>query len=287
MGQLLFMYNDELFIHFCQDRNIKDSTMKGYYSSLSKYSSFHCCSLSELINEANEDEIDMIPLKNRRIKKRLLDYRNYLLNSDLSQTTIKTYFSKIMTFYKHYEIEIPHLPVVKYEKEYETNYLDLPTKNHIKQALEVSELPFKALILFMASSGTAKVETLSLTVDDFISACMEYSHSNTLDNILFDLSLRDDIVPTIYLKRIKTDKYYYTFCSPEASKYIIKYLRQRKNLKLSDKLFPFSGFLVVTKFQEINDRLDGVSKVNINFLEHILSSVCTVFSTSYCYCFSN
>ena len=259
------MESDELFIKFCRDRNIKDSTMKGYRSSLLKYSLFTGCSLSQLINEANEDEYKRIPLKNRRIKKHLMDYRNYLFDSELSQTTIKTYFSKLITFYKHYEIEIPHLPNVQYEKEYETNYLDLPTKNHIKQALDICELPFKALILFMASSGTAKAETLSLSVDDFISACSEYYNSTTLEDILFDLSLRDDIVPTIYLKRIKTDKYYYTFCSTEASKYIIKYLRQRKNLKLKDRLFPFSGSLVMNKFQEINDKLEWGFKGKYRF----------------------
>lgn len=31
------MYNDELFIKFCKDRNIKDSTKQGYVSTLLKY----------------------------------------------------------------------------------------------------------------------------------------------------------------------------------------------------------------------------------------------------------
>ena len=77
----------------------------------------------------------------------------------MSSNTVKTYFSKLKTFYVHFEIEIPHLPDVKYNSEYEINYLDLPTKENIRDALDISPLPFQALILFMSSSGTAKAET--------------------------------------------------------------------------------------------------------------------------------
>lgn len=264
------MYNNELFIKFCKERNIRDSTKQGYVSTLLRYTSFHNCTIEELLNEANEDEKDRIPLKERRLKQRLLTYRNYLLESDLSSNTVKTYFSKLKTFYVHYEIEIPRLPDVKYTKQYETNYLDLPTKEHIRDALDISPLPIKALILFMSSSGTAKAETLSLTVEDFLKATKSYYISTKLNDILKELSEQDDIIPTIYLKRIKTDKYYYTFCSSEASKYIIKYLRNRDNLKLTDKLFPFTGSYIMKQFQDINDQMGWGFKGIIDFLEHIL-----------------
>ncbi|MBE6486633.1 MAG: integrase [Methanosphaera stadtmanae] len=258
------MYNDILFLKFCKERNIRESTIQGYVSTLLKYTTFHNCTLEELLNEANEDELNGIPLKQRRLRERLLSYRNYLLENNLSSNTVKTYFSKIKTFYIHFEIELPHLPDVKYSKQYETNYLDLPTKEHIRDALEISTLPFKALILFMSSSGTAKAETLSLTVNDFIKASKYYYKSTGLQDILDELSGKD-IIPTIYLKRIKTDKYYYTFCSSEASYYIIKYLKTRKNLKLTDKLFPFRGSYVMKNFQEINDRMEWGFKGKYRF----------------------
>ena len=249
------MYNNELFINFCKDRNIRRSTRQGYISTLTRYTTLHNCSIDYLIREANEDEQNRIPLKERRLKQRLLSYRNSLLESDLSSNTVKTYFSKLKTFYVHYEIEIPHLPDVKYTKQYETNYLDLPTRQHIREAIDLSPLPLKALILFMSSSGTAKAETLSLTVNDFIKATSEYYTSTRLDEILEELSQQEDIVPTIYLKRIKTDKYYYTFCSPEATNYIIKYLKSRTKLKLTDKLFPYTGSYIMKQFQDINDQM--------------------------------
>lgn len=229
--------------------------MKGYESALKKYISFHKKSIDYLINEAMNDEEKRIPLKERKIKKRLLDYRSFLLTSNMSPNTAKTYFSKLKTFYLHYEIELPHLPDAKYSKIYETNYLDLPTKKHIKQALEIVSIDLKAIILFMSSSGTAKAETLSLTVEHFVNATEEYHDGGTIKEILDKLEKKSNIIPTFYLKRIKTDKYYYTFCSPEASFYIVKYLKTRENLTLKDKLFDFSSSLLLTRFQEINDKM--------------------------------
>lgn len=259
------MYKNKLFKQFCKERNIKDSTMKGYESSIKKYVSFHGKTIEELLKEAINEEEKRIPLKERKIKKRLLDFRSYLLDSPLSPNTSKTYFSKVKTFYLHFEVEVPHLPNAKYEKIYETNYLDLPTKEHIRQALEIVPIDLKAVILFMSSSGTASAETLSLTVEQFIGGTSEYHHGGSISEILNILEKRDDVIPTLYLKRIKTDKYYYTFCSTEASQAIVKYLKTRKRLKLTDKLFDFPSALLLTRFQMINDNMNWGFKGRYRF----------------------
>lgn len=259
------MKNNYLFKKFCKDRNIKSSTVKGYESALKLYVSFNKMSIENLINEAIVEEEERIPLKDRTIKNRLLNYRNFLLNSKMSPNTSRTYFSKIKTFYIHYEIELPILPLAKYDKIYETNYLDLPTKKHIAQALDISKLDMKAIILFMSSSGTAKAETLSLTVEHFINGTQNYHNGGSVKDILNQLDNKNNIIPTFYLKRIKTDKYYYTFCSPEATKYIVKYLLSRGNIKLKDKLFDFTDSSLITKFQEINDKLDWGFKGKYRF----------------------
>lgn len=136
----------KIFNRFCKERNIRWSTRKGYFSSIKKYEEFHKQSISELLEEARVDEDNRVPLRERRIKKRLLNYRTYLLNSNLSTNTVKSYFVKIRTFYQHFEIELPKLPDVKYEKDYETNYLDLPNKEHIRLAVEISSINLKAII---------------------------------------------------------------------------------------------------------------------------------------------
>ena len=63
------MYNNELFIKFCKDRNIKDSTKQGYVSTLLRYTNLHNCTIEELIKEAEEDEKREYHLKNDDLKK--------------------------------------------------------------------------------------------------------------------------------------------------------------------------------------------------------------------------
>ena len=253
------------FTRFCRERNIKQHTINGYRSAINQYMSFCGIPIDELINEAINEEDNRVSLKNRKLKSRLIDFRSFLLDSNLSQTTSKIYFAHIKTLYRHFEVEIPYLPSVKYDVGYETNYFDIPTKDHIAQALDVVHIDLKAVILFMSSSGTAKAETLSLTVGDFINATMEYHDGGSLDDVLNLLASRDDVVPTFYLRRIKTGKYYYTFCSPEASFYIVKYLKTRKNIELGDKLFDFTNSLLVSRFQEINDYMGWGLKGNYRF----------------------
>ena len=259
------MYNENLFIKFCKERHVKESTINGYQSAIRHYLKVQEQSLEYLIKEALTEEEQRIPLKDRKLKIRLINYRNYLFKCKISSNTLKTYLQKIKTIYSHFEVTIPKLPEFQFDCEYEINYLDLPSKDHIRQALDICSIDLKAIILFMSSSGTAKAETLSLSVGDFINATQDYHQGGSINYILDSLNNRNDVVPTFYLRRIKTDKYYYTFCSPEATSYIVKYLKTRKDLKLSDKLFDFSSSKLMLRFQEINDQMNWGFKGNYRF----------------------
>ena len=209
---------NDLLMDFCKNRNLKLTTVKTYSAAIRKYESFHNNSIKFLINEAISDENTYIPLKNRRIKKRLLNFRNYLI-ANYSINTVRTYFSRIMAFYKHFEIELPYLNDIKFDNAYLSSYHDLPTKKDIMEACSISRLSFKAVVLFISSSGCAKAETLSLAVGDFVRATNDYHSGGSIEDILDELAIRKDVVAGFYLKRIKTGKFYYTFCSPEASFY--------------------------------------------------------------------
>ena len=244
---------------------MRGSTITGYLSAIKRYEQFHKKPIDTLLEEALMEENINAPLKERKLKQRLLNYRTYLLKSNLSQNTVRSYFVKIKTFYQHFEVEIPYLPEAKYAKEYETNYLDLPTHKHIQMALDISTLDLQSVILFMSSSGTAKAETLSLRVNDFVNATREYHDDGPLNEILEQLNKKEDVIPTFYLKRIKTDKYYYTFCSSEATSYIVRYLLTRQNLKLTDNLFDFTYSTLLARFQEINDHYNWGFKGKYRF----------------------
>ena len=96
-------------------------------------------------------------------------------------------------------------------------------------------------------------------------ATSEYHHGGDINEVLTMLNKRKDVVPTFYLRRIKTDKYYYTFCSNEASQYIVRYLQTRQNLKYTDKLFDFTSSTLLARFQEINDHYNWGFKGKYRF----------------------
>ena len=270
-----------------KERNIRDSSAKGYMSTIKMYTEFNQMQLYELIDEALKEQDAHIPLRESKLKQRLLDYRNYLMNiPDMSSKTVKTYFSKMLTVYRHFECEIPIIPMAQYNHEYVTTYSDLPTLDHLRQALEVSPVDLRAVICFQASSGSAKAEALQITVRQFFQGVQEYhdlsfsEDEETLEKILkvleHKLAEYELIVPTFYLERIKTKKFYYTFCSPEACKWIVMDLKSRigkTNVQefLNSQLFDFAPSLLLTRYQEVNDYFKWGRKGKFRFFRsHVL-----------------
>ena len=250
----------ELLNKFFQERNIKTSTQKGYIASMGRWFNYvDYNDLQENIDTYIKEEDNRIPTRDRRIKKEMLGFREHLINdkSIKSAKSVRSYFSKVGTVFRHFGLEIPLLPQVKMDKGYVSNYNDLPTHEMLRNACEQSPVDLKAIILFMSSSGSAKAETLSITVGMFLEGCADYLEEipteQNIPETIKALSDKHDIVPLIYLRRIKTDKWYYTCCSPEASYIIIESLKIRKNLQWNDKLFDYTPSLILTKFQEIND----------------------------------
>ena len=139
------------FEQFCTERNISESTKKGYKSTIKKYTEYFGMTLKELIDEAiNEEDDYSIKKRQRSIKQRLLQFRTYLLNeTGLEVSTIKVHMRKITAIYKYFEVDVPQLPNIK-DTSVELTYLDLPNKKHIKEAFKMSGLRLGSLILFMA-----------------------------------------------------------------------------------------------------------------------------------------
>lgn len=131
----------------------------------------------------------------------------------------------------------------------------------------------RAIILYMSSAGCARAETLSLTIQQFIDATKEYHNSEDIYHVIDALKERDDVIPMWYLKRPKTNKYFYTFCSPEATTEIINYLASRTTkLKPESKLFAISEQMFILNFKTINNKL-GLGKLENGrgkFTSHML-----------------
>jgi integrase len=114
----------------------------------------------------------------------------------------------------------------------------------------------KPLILFMASSGCAKAETLNLTIQDYINATREYHNTNNIYQVIDTLNQIEDVIPTWEILRVKTNKYYTTYSSPESVHAINNYLVSRKDPLTPDKkLFKIGNTTFTLNFEEINDEL--------------------------------
>lgn len=251
----MYMKDDEILQYYSETRNLKKGTFIQIKLYLKEYSTYFNMPLQELLTEAENEEEKGIRWKHRQLKKRLLEYRNYLFKKH-AYSTANVRFRNILTFYKHFEIEIHNLPSynIKNDDTVKVSFRDLPDVEIIKKALNISNPLMKSLILFISSSGCARTETLNLTVDDFIEATKEYHHTSDLNTVLDVLKDRDDVVPTFYLKRQKTNKQYYCFCSPEATTAIVNYLISRE--KKSKKLFNVEAQYFLLLFEQINDKLN-------------------------------
>ena len=250
-------------------KDLAKNTITSYNTALNQYSTYHQMTMQELLDEADIEEEQGIRMKKRKIKQRILSFRQHLLEQQKQPLTINTNISKIQSTYRFYEIETPKIPNVKH-----TNHEfieDIPNKKHIRTALEsTNNIGLQAIILFMSSSGTSRNEALSITIQDFIEATKEYHNEVTIENVIKSLENRDDVVPTFNLYRKKTHYPYITFCTPEATKKIITYLKHRMNrnywqagirpltkitLNPEDPLFHFCSRVVNKNFERLNDKL--------------------------------
>ena len=266
--------DEKIINEFIKVRNLNKRTVYGYNNAIKLYTNFNNMSLSELLKEAENDEENGIRWKNRKIKQRLLNFRVFLQRHYLI-STVKVHFQRILTIYRHFEIEIHNLPPINLKN---TNKLkpimfeDLPTKEIIKEAVNITNPLMKAIILFISSSGCARQETLNITIQDFIDATREYHDSEDMYEIITILIKRNDVIPTFKLKRQKTNKFYFTFCSPEAVSFILDYLIiSKRKLRNEDKLFKTNLDYLNSYFNEINETLNlgKVRKYN-RFRSHML-----------------
>lgn len=265
--------DEKIIKQFSKERNIKYETERNYKIYLQEYSTQQGKTLTELLQEAETEEETGIRWTNRKLKKRLIEHRSYLYNKH-APTTAKGRMTRILTFYRHHDIEIHTLPPFNtrnLNNPAPVNYNDLPDKEIIRAAVDVATPVMKPIILFMSSSGCGRAETLSLTVYNYIKATEEYHSGGSIQNIIETLNKIKDVVPTFNILRVKTNKYYTTFCSPETVTAINTYLLSRKNLTLESPLFKINKDYFIEAFENINNKL-GLDKVGFynRFRSHAL-----------------
>lgn len=193
-------------------KNHSPRTRLVYKMAVKKYEEFFSMSMSELIEEAESEEEQGIRWKKRKLKRRLLTFRQHMIEN-YSLSTVKTTLSPIISIYKYYEIEIVQLPKMN-TKGIKTPepivFKDLPDKTIIRKALSISNPRMSAIIYFMVSTGCARRETLNLTIQDYINALRDYTDKTDIYEVISEIKDRDDVIPTFNVLRQKTNKYYTT-----------------------------------------------------------------------------
>ena len=235
-------------------RGLNPRSTRTYKHTLQLYAKFNEMPLDELLREAETEEEQGIRWKHRTLRKRLIRYQNWLLQN-YKYKTVTTYMGKLKTWYDCYDIEIGKLPPVNKKQANlpePITYDDLPTKDILRQAYDLGTPLFRAVLLFTISSGCGKQEVLNLTRQDYQDWIKPYSINEILNK-------KVDIVPTIKLKRQKTNKHYVTFCSPEAVREIANYLKTRNDDY--PRLFKVSYRHLTILFRDMNATL-GLGKIN-------------------------
>lgn len=264
----------KLLEELSKTRNLAYKTEQSYLHALNSYVKCQSRAFYMLLKEADQEEELGIRWKNRKLKQRLINFRIYLQENYLISSA-KVYFQRILTLYRHFEIEIHNLPTISTKSakmSKPVTFEDLPTKEMIKNAVKIASPIMKSIILFISSSGCARRETLNLTVGDFIIATFEYHKTNKIQDALSRLKELDFFIPIFRIRRQKTNKFYYTFCSYEASKSIVNYLiNLNHNLKHEDKLFNLNLYYWNKYFNNINKQLNlgKVGEYN-KFRSHML-----------------
>ena len=264
--------DEKIIKQFAKERNIKPGTTRNYKTYLTEYSKTQKQTLKQLLHEAETEEEKGIRWKHRTLKKRLTEHRTYLYNTH-APSTAKSRLTKIQSFYRHFDIEIHQLPtfVKNVDNNAPINYSDLPDKEIIRAAVDVATPVMKPLILFMSSSGCGRAETLNLTVDSYIKSTENYHKGGNIYNIIETLNNIKDVVPTFNIKRVKTNKYYTTFCSPETVTALNQYLVTRKNLTPESPLFKINETYFIESFENINEKLNlGKIRYYNRFRSHML-----------------
>jgi len=269
--------NKEYIDEYITSRGLTQNTRKTITIILKHYSNHQESSLDELLQEADIEEEQGIRWKRRKLKKRLTNYMNYCRETMLLSSANK-YLTTVKGFYTHHEIEIHQLPAFNKKTgniSEPIQYADLPDKEIIQKALEISQPVMKAVILFQLSTGMAKVDTLKLTISDFIKATYDYHKTTDIEMALQKLkSIDNPIIPSFKLRRQKNNKYFITFCTPEATIEILHYLTIRDNrrkLQPNDPLFKINQQYYQRQFSSINAQLKLGKKGTYNrFRGHLL-----------------
>lgn len=214
-----YLEENETVVEWFRIVKPRPNTKRNYLTSLQEYIEVTGLTPAQLIEEADRDVEARVLTRNRKMKRRLLDYREHLKGRGLAVNSWRLHLSAIKSFYKAFDHEIPNLG--RDDKAIpKSEHIGIPTKEDIRESLRVCDARDKALILLGCSSGLSAADIVNLTVEQFTRG--------------YDPKTE---ITTLFIRREKTETDFITFTSPEASRALHEYIeyRGRKTDRFSNK----------------------------------------------------
>ena len=90
--------NEDILNEIHQAKTHSASAKKIYKNSVKQYCQQQKLTLSELIQEADKEEEQRIRWRDRKLKHRLLNFRQYLIKN-YKKNTVQNYFNSIKSIY--------------------------------------------------------------------------------------------------------------------------------------------------------------------------------------------
>lgn len=222
--------DETIYSEWFTKKNLAKGTRGTYRVSAEDFKDFVGLSLSEIIDKAEEEEESGIRLRKRSVNKYLIGYKAYLEEKNYAPGTLNNKMAAILSLFQAFDIQVPKINLPKGDISLEKNFKKPPTRKQIQTMISVANARDRALIYFLALTGTASNEARNLTVKNFLDAAGEAIGKKISDlDKLFEYE--DEIlkeVLTLTLVRKKVNYRYQTFIPPEASHAIISYLKERK-----------------------------------------------------------
>lgn len=162
-----------MFEDYLEEKRLKPRTIEIYSLNMRKFCNVVGKTLKELLEEAENEEEERIPVRKTKLKEYLKQFELFLDKQGYSKRHQETAMTSIRNFYSWHDIQLPRPRPNKTKKSHET-IEDIPSKDEIKEALNHSNPKYKAIILLMVSSGRGSADIRSLKVQDFLDSLSEY-----------------------------------------------------------------------------------------------------------------
>lgn len=273
---------DEIIKQLSQEKNLAPATIDIYKRSIKFFEKHTHTKLPDFLDTVKKEEKNPnIIWAESTLRNTLVSFRNEMYHQ-FKESSAGTYFSKIPAICRHYGITVKKLPSFSTKQTQKSTPIypeDLPDREILQKCMDVKNPLLKAATLLMSSTGLSRVDTLKLTVYDYLESTKEYHNSlNNPMQAIKELEASEiDIIPVFKSSRRKTGINYITFASPESVHAINSYLLTRGKLELTDKLFDMSPWHFNKQFREANDMLNlglvnGVSRFTPQMLRRYHAS---------------